>query len=83
MYVFYFDSNLIWLRVFLCIVYHSQRYRHVDYVQFDNSDIVDRFLNFWRKTGSQRFGFLIGKYTSQENVPLGIPLQVCTVTVQY
>ena len=36
--------------------------RHVDNVMFENPEIVESFLSFWRHTGSQRVGFLYGVY---------------------
>ena len=36
--------------------------RHVDYIQFENPHIVDRFLQYWRETSHQRAGWLIGRY---------------------
>jgi len=35
-------------------------------------DIIDRFLQAWRKTGLQRFGWLIGHYEPYDKVPMGI-----------
>lgn len=51
-----------------------QNYRHVDQVIFENPDIANNFIDFWRKTNSQRIGFLYGNYikTSEEDYPLGI-----------
>ena len=48
-----------------------QVYRHVDYVTFQNSAIIHNFLNFWRKSGFQRAGYLYGKYEPHLDVPLG------------
>ena len=44
----------------------------VDHVEFAQSSIVDNFLHFWRETGNQRFGYLIGSYQLYDKVPLGI-----------
>ncbi|XP_067951814.1 nuclear protein localization protein 4 homolog [Watersipora subatra] len=48
---------------------------------------MDKFLNFWRSSGQQRMGYLIGKYEEHNDIPLGIrativaiyePPQTCT-----
>lgn len=39
---------------------------------FDHPVIVERFLDGWRKSGRQRAGLLLGRYTEFEDVPLGI-----------
>jgi nuclear protein localization family protein 4 len=44
----------------------------VDHLEIASTDIVDRFLQAWRLTGLQRFGFLIGHYEPYEKVPMGI-----------
>ncbi|KAL7672555.1 hypothetical protein ACOME3_007440 [Neoechinorhynchus agilis] len=49
-----------------------QTYRHVDNVMFENGDIADRFIDYWRSTGEQRVGLLYGHYEYYDNVPLGI-----------
>lgn len=54
-------------------------YRHVDNVVFENASIVDRFLDYWRKTGHQRIGFLFGKYEIHTDVPLGIKANVVAI----
>lgn len=69
------------------ITLQRQKYRHVDFVQFENHLIVERFLDYWRKTGNQRLGYLYGRYEYHKDMPLGIkavvsaiyePLQVST-----
>jgi len=44
----------------------------VDYLEFSSPDIIDRFLGAWRRTASQRFGWLIGRYEPYDEVPMGI-----------
>jgi NPL4 family/NPL4 family, putative zinc binding region/UBA/TS-N domain len=67
-----------------------QRFRHVDHVEFECADIVDEFLAYWRATGLQRCGYLVGRYVPDEFMPLGVravvsaiyePPQHCTMDV--
>ncbi|CAJ0932099.1 unnamed protein product, partial [Mesorhabditis belari] len=58
---------------------NRQRFRHVDNISMENQDFVNDFLNFWRKSGHQRVGFLIGRYESFPDVPLGIKAQVVAI----
>ena len=60
-------------------IYVLQKYRHVDNIMFENHTIVDRFLDYWRKTGNQRLGFLYGKYEHHKDVPLGIRATVAAI----
>ncbi|KAL3311569.1 Nuclear protein localization protein 4 [Cichlidogyrus casuarinus] len=60
-----------------------QPYRHCDYVQFENPQIIDNFLDYWRETGAQRVGILIGRYSLMDtagSVPFAIK---CTVVAIY
>ncbi|XP_064423527.1 nuclear protein localization protein 4 homolog [Latimeria chalumnae] len=58
---------------------NRQKYRHIDNIMFENHTIADRFLNFWRKTGNQRIGFLYGRYTEHKDIPLGIRAEVAAI----
>jgi nuclear protein localization family protein 4 len=61
------------------ITLNRQVYRHVDNVNFENSSIVENFLNYWRTTGYQRMGFLYGYYSVHKDVPLGIKATVVAI----
>jgi nuclear protein localization family protein 4 len=54
------------------ITLQSQPFRMVDHLEIASMDIVDRFLHAWRRTGLQRFGWLIGRYEPYEKVPMGV-----------
>ena len=43
-----------------------------DHVEFADPSIIDRFIDAWRMTGVQRFGWLIGHFEPYEEVPMGI-----------
>jgi len=58
---------------------NPQPYRHVDNVVFENADMVDKFLAYWRTTGNQRVGFLYGRYEEHTEVPLGIKARVVAI----
>lgn len=60
-------------------LFSPQKYRHVDNIMFENHTIADRFLDFWRKTGSQRMGYLYGRYTEHKDIPLGIRAEVAAI----
>ena len=62
------------------ITLNRQPYRHVDYVCFQNREIMDRFLERWRMTGQQQAAWLFGSYSKHDDMPLGIR---CTVDVIY
>ncbi|XP_058128457.1 nuclear protein localization protein 4 homolog [Anopheles ziemanni] len=61
------------------ITLNRQPYRHVDNVMFENTGIVERFLNYWRTSGHQRIGFLFGTYEIHPDVPLGIRARVAAI----
>ncbi|KAJ7596715.1 NPL4 family-domain-containing protein [Mycena floridula] len=54
------------------ITLQSQPFRMVDHLEIASTDIIDRFLQAWRNTGLQRFGWLIGRYEPYDKVPMGI-----------
>lgn len=56
-----------------------QPYRHVDNIMFENGNMVNRFLNYWRSSGHQRIGFLYGRYEVYDAVPLGIRAVVSAI----
>lgn len=44
----------------------------VDHLEIASTDVIDRFLQSWRRTGLQRFGWLIGRYEPYDEVPMGV-----------
>lgn len=54
------------------ITLQSQPFRMVDHLEIASVEIIDRFLQAWRVTGLQRFGYLIGRYEPYDKVPMGV-----------
>ncbi|KAF8984624.1 nuclear protein localization protein 4 [Entomortierella lignicola] len=54
------------------ITLQRQPFRLVDHVEFSEASIIDNFINYWRSTGLQRFGYMYGRYEPYPEVPLGI-----------
>ncbi|KAF7233552.1 hypothetical protein EG68_10514 [Paragonimus skrjabini miyazakii] len=50
------------------ITLEIQSYRHVDYVQIENGQLMEMFLDFWRQTGRQRIGIMLGRYAHHDIV---------------
>lgn len=60
-------------------LFPHQKYRHVDYIQFENPFLIERFLNYWRSTGNQRIGLMYGRYEHHKDIPLGIKAVVAAI----
>ncbi|KAJ8517029.1 hypothetical protein ONZ45_g5716 [Pleurotus djamor] len=54
------------------ITLQSQPFRMVDHLEIASMEVVDRFLQAWRKTGLQRFGWMLGRYEPYDKVPMGV-----------
>uniref|UniRef100_A0A094ZF63 Nuclear protein localization protein 4-like protein n=1 Tax=Schistosoma haematobium TaxID=6185 RepID=A0A094ZF63_SCHHA len=55
-----------------------QPYRHVDFVQFENPQLMNTFLDYWRQTSCQRIGIMLGRY-AHFNAPGSPPLAIKAV----
>ncbi|PAV84699.1 hypothetical protein WR25_02252 isoform B [Diploscapter pachys] len=58
---------------------NRQPFRHVDNISIENQELVNSFLDYWRRSGNQRVGILIGKYQAFTEVPLGIKATVAAI----
>ncbi|KAG0656320.1 nuclear protein localization protein 4 [Monosporozyma unispora] len=54
------------------ITLQQQEFRMVDHVEFQDSQLVNEFIESWRFTGMQRIGYLYGTYAKYDSTPLGI-----------
>ncbi|CAL9737278.1 nuclear protein localization protein 4 [Monosporozyma servazzii] len=54
------------------ITLQQQEFRMVDHVEFQDSQLVNEFIESWRFTGMQRLGYLYGSYAKYDSTPLGI-----------
>ncbi|CCH62669.1 hypothetical protein TBLA_0H03880 [Henningerozyma blattae CBS 6284] len=58
------------------ITLQQQDFRLVDHVEFQSSQLVNDFIEAWRSTGMQRFGYMFGRYDRYDVTPLGVKAQV-------
>ncbi|WWC58679.1 nuclear protein localization protein 4 [Kwoniella dejecticola CBS 10117] len=54
------------------VTLQSQTYRMVDHIEFASPSIIDGILSAWRRTGTQRLAFLIGRQDKYDKVPMGV-----------
>lgn len=54
------------------ITLSQQKFRMVDHVEFALLEVVNTFIDLWRRTGVQRYGIMYGSYQVAPDIPLGI-----------
>lgn len=54
------------------ITLQQQNFRMVDHVEFQQSALINEFLESWRYTGTQRFAYMYGTYKRYDATPLGL-----------
>ncbi|KAI5966373.1 NPL4 [Candida pseudojiufengensis] len=54
------------------ITLQLQKFRMVDHLEYSSHTILNEFINTWRNSGYQRFGYLYGRYEKFDKVPMGI-----------
>lgn len=61
------------------VTLQQQQFRLIDYVEFETSALVEQLLQFWRRTGEQRFGVMLGRFEPYLEVPLGVKAVVAAL----
>ncbi|KAI5904443.1 Nuclear protein localization protein 4 [Candida parapsilosis] len=54
------------------ITLQLQKFRMIKHLEYTSHSILNDFINVWRVSGVQRFGYLYGRYEKFEKVPMGI-----------